>query len=76
MTHSFGFLLFELSLVLGAAKIGGLVAQKMRQPVVLGQLLAGIILGNLSYLGIEFFEGIRHDVGLATLAELGVILLR
>ena len=58
-----------------AAKIGGLVAQKMRQPVVLGELVAGIILGNLTYLGIEFFEGIRRDPGLATLAELGVILL-
>ena len=47
----------------------------MRQPVVLGELVAGIILGNLTYLGIEFFEGIRHDPGLATFAELGVILL-
>jgi Kef-type K+ transport system membrane component KefB len=56
-------------LVLGAAKIGGLVAQKMRQPVVLGGLMAGIILGNLTYLGIEFFEGIRHDPSLATLAS-------
>jgi Kef-type K+ transport system membrane component KefB len=63
------FLLFELSLVLGAAKIGGLVAQKMRQPVVLGELVAGIILGNLTYLGIEFFEGIRNDPGLAILAS-------
>lgn len=72
MTHSFVFLLFELSLVLGAAKIGGLIAQKIRQPVVLGELMAGIILGNLTYLGIEFFEGIRHDRSLATLAELGI----
>jgi Kef-type K+ transport system membrane component KefB len=75
MTHSFVLLLFELSLVLGVAKIGGLVAQKMRQPVVLGELMAGIILGNLTYLGIEFFESIRNDPGLAILAELGVILL-
>ena len=76
MSHSFVFLLFELSLVLGAAKIGGLVAQKMRQPVMLGELMAGIILGNLTYLGIEFFKGIRHDVRLATLVELGFILLQ
>ena len=75
MTHSFVFLLFELSLVLGAAKIGGLAAKKMRQPVVLGELMVGIILGNMAYLGIEFFEGIRHDPSLAILAELGVILL-
>jgi Kef-type K+ transport system membrane component KefB len=75
MTHSFVFLLFELSLVLGAAKIGGLAAQKMRQPAVLGELLAGIILGNLTHLGIDSFASIQHDPGLAMLAELGVILL-
>lgn len=61
MTHSFVFLLFEPSFVLAAAKIGGFVAQKMRQPLVLGELMAGIILGNLNDLGMEFFQAIRHD---------------
>ena len=41
----------------------------MRQPVVLGELVAGVILGNLTYLGIEFFEGIRHDPSLAILGS-------
>jgi Kef-type K+ transport system membrane component KefB len=75
MVHSFVVLLFELSLVLTAAKVGGLVARTIRLPVVLGELGAGVILGNLSLLGLGFFEGIRHDPSLATLAELGVILL-
>lgn len=73
--HSFVFLLFELSLVLTAAKLGGLCARTIRLPVVLGELFAGIVLGNLGLLGGEFFETLKHDQSLATLAELGVILL-
>jgi len=75
MAHSFVVLLFELSLILTAAKLGGLVARRIRLPVVLGELGAGVILGNLALLGIGFFKGIQHDPSLATLAELGVILL-
>ena len=74
-THSFVLLLFELSLVLTAAKLGGLCARTIRLPVVLGELFAGIVLGNLGFLGGEFFETLKHDQSLATLAELGVILL-
>ena len=73
--HSFVVLLFELSLVLTAAKLGGLVARRIRLPVVLGELGAGVVLGNLALVGIGYFEGIRVDPSLATLAELGVILL-
>ena len=75
MEHSFVFLLFELSLVLAAAKIGGLVARSIHLPVVLGELFAGVILGNLTYLGFGFFGEIRNDLSLAILAELGVIIL-
>lgn len=75
MPHSFVVLLFELSLVLTVAKLGGLAARGIRLPEVLGELFAGVILGNLTLLGIGFFEGIQHDPSLATLAELGVILL-
>jgi len=75
MEHSFVFLLFELSLVLTAAKIGGLLARSIHLPVVLGELFAGVILGNMTYLGFGFFEEIRNDLSLAILAELGVIIL-
>jgi len=75
MEHSFVVLLFELSLVLTAAKMGGLAARAIRLPVVLGEIFAGIVLGNLTFTGINFFETIQHDPSLATLAELGVILL-
>jgi Kef-type K+ transport system membrane component KefB len=75
MEHSFVFLLFELSLVLTAAKIGGFVARSIHLPVVLGELFAGVILGNMTYFGFGFFEEIRNDISLAILAELGVIIL-
>ncbi|NIQ38531.1 MAG: cation:proton antiporter [Proteobacteria bacterium] len=75
MVHSFVLLLFELSLVLTAAKLGGLGARTIRLPVVLGELFAGVIVGNLALFGIGFFERIQHDPSLTTLAELGVILL-
>jgi Na+:H+ antiporter len=72
---SFFYLLFELSLILTAAKFGGWVARKIGLPVVLGELFAGVVLGNMTLLGIPLFERIRHDPNVATLAELGVILL-
>jgi Kef-type K+ transport system membrane component KefB len=75
MDHSFVFLLFELSLVLTAAKIGGLVARSVHLPEVLGELFAGVLLGNMAHLGLGFFEQIRNDPSLATLAELGAIIL-
>jgi Kef-type K+ transport system membrane component KefB len=75
MTHPFVFLLFELSLVLAAAKVGGLAAQRLKMPVVLGELFAGVVLGNMIYLRVDYFEAIRYDPSLAILAELGVILL-
>jgi Kef-type K+ transport system membrane component KefB len=73
--HSFVVLLFELSLLLTAAKLGGLAARKLGLSVVLGELFAGVVLGNLGLLGTDFFEVIKHDPSIETLAELGVILL-
>lgn len=51
------------------------MARSIHLPVVLGELFAGVILGNMTYLGIGFFREIRNDVSLAILAELGVIIL-
>jgi Kef-type K+ transport system membrane component KefB len=69
------YLLFELSLILTAAKFGGWGARKIGLPVVLGELFAGVLLGNLTVLGTRVLERIGQDPSVATLAELGVILL-
>jgi len=59
-----------LVLLFGAAKVFGGLAQRIGQPAVLGELLAGVILGA-SVLGLL---DARNDV-FHLLAELGVILL-
>jgi Na+:H+ antiporter len=67
--------LLALAAVLLAAKVGGDIMVRLRQPEVLGELIVGIILGNLTLLGIQAFHFLRQDLVLEILSELGVILL-
>jgi Kef-type K+ transport system membrane component KefB len=59
-----------LASIILAAKLGGELALRLRQPAVLGELLAGVLLGNLGLLG----EAARAPE-IAFAAELGVLLL-
>jgi Kef-type K+ transport system membrane component KefB len=68
-------LLLDLSVVLASAKIAGWLATRLRQPAVLGELLVGILIGNLWLLGFRGLESIKSDPILASLAGLGVIVL-
>jgi Kef-type K+ transport system membrane component KefB len=67
--------LLALTLLLIAAKIGGDGFERIRQPAVLGELLFGVVLGNLSLLGWNGFDFIKHSEVISSLAEIGVILL-
>jgi Kef-type K+ transport system membrane component KefB len=67
--------LIALVVILVAAKIGGDVTTRLRQPAVLGELVAGVVLGNLVLLGLAWFEPIKHDSVIRALAEIGVIIL-
>ena len=67
--------LFGVVIILIAAKLGGELAERVHQPAVLGELLAGVILGNLGLLGYYGLDFIGTNQGIAILAELGVILL-
>ena len=67
--------LLHLSIVLAVAKLGGWAAVRVGQPAVLGELLAGIAVGNLALLGFTGLAGLHEDPILATLASLGVIVL-
>jgi Kef-type K+ transport system membrane component KefB len=67
--------LLGLVVILVAAKVGGEVFERMGQPAVLGELLFGMLLGNLSLLGIGHLEFLQSSVGIEILAQLGVILL-
>ncbi len=63
-----------VAIILIAARVGGLV-ERAHQPPVLGELAVGIVLGNLSLVGIRFFEPLRDDTIVQFLAELGVVIL-
>jgi Kef-type K+ transport system membrane component KefB len=64
-----------LALILVLAKVMGDLFERARQPAVLGELLAGVLVGNLGLLGFDGLAFIAHDEVLAFLAELGVIIL-
>jgi Na+:H+ antiporter len=64
-----------LAIILIGAKVGGDIAARLRQPAVLGELIIGILLGNLALVGYDGLEVIKHDAGIYLLARLGVILL-
>ena len=60
-----------LLVILAAAKIAGDLAVRAGQPAVLGELLAGVALGNLDLLGVGWAEGIASNPTVDSLARLG-----
>ncbi|HUF39060.1 MAG TPA: cation:proton antiporter [Anaerolineales bacterium] len=60
----------DIAIILVGALVGGLVAQRLRQPMILGYIVAGILLGP--YTGGVTVSNV-HDIEL--LAEIGVALL-
>lgn len=73
-THNFASTFLWIAIILLAAKFSSLV-ERFGQPAVLGELVIGVILGNLTLLGLHIFESIKHDSIIAFLAELGVVIL-
>lgn len=73
------FLQFALVLVviIIAAKLGGYISYKLKQPSVLGELIVGIILGPsvLNFLHIPYFTDEHLGESISHLAEVGVLLL-
>ena len=61
-----------IAVILVAAKVGGDLAVRAKQPSVLGELAAGILLGSLP---LSFFRELRTDTGVDMLARIGVLVL-
>ena len=67
--------LLWLAIILLAARLFAPLAQKIGFPAVLGELLLGVVLGNLGLLGFHYFDTIARDPIIMFMAELGVIIL-
>ena len=69
--------LFGVAVLVLAAKLFGKLAKRLGQPAVLGELLVGILLGNLLPLahGRSGFEFVRNDPTLAVLGQVGALIL-
>ncbi len=72
--HYFASTFLWIAVILVFAKLSSLV-ERLGQPAVLGELVIGVVLGNLALLGLHIFEPIKHDSIIAFLAELGVVIL-
>lgn len=75
-------IVLALAIILVLAKVGGDLASRFKQPAVLGELMVGVLLGNLSLLTeavtgtpLRYFETVSTDVHLDMLSRLGVIIL-
>ncbi len=73
--EAIALVLISLPLILMAAKLGGDWFERMRQPAVLGELVCGVILGNLSLFGLHSLDYLKSDEIINVLAQLGVIFL-
>jgi hypothetical protein len=58
-----GPILLGLIIILFAAKLGGDLVERFKQPAVLGELIFGMIIGNLTLIGIDILEPLHRDPG-------------
>jgi Kef-type K+ transport system membrane component KefB len=68
-------ILLGIVVILLAAKLAGALFEALRLPAVLGELLAGVVLGNLALIGITGFQPLSASPILRVLAEIGVLFL-
>ncbi|MDX1662306.1 MAG: cation:proton antiporter [Candidatus Promineifilaceae bacterium] len=79
MAEEFLDFLIALTIIIAAAKLGGYISIRLRQPSVLGELLVGLILGP-TVLDMIHTWPVFHEIDVLSetlflLAELGVIVL-
>ena len=67
--------LIALAVILVAAVLGGDIAVRFGQPAVLGELVAGVIVGNLGRWGPHGFAFIAHDPTVDILSRIGALIL-
>ena len=72
LTEKMTLLALQVGLILFAAKLGGMLAVRVKLPSVLGELAAGIVIGPWALGGIGFGSGLFQN-GLFRGAELRAV---
>ena len=67
--------LIGIGVILFVAKLAGELFERLGQAAVLGELVSGIVLGNLGLIGIHAVEPLKTNDVITALAEIGVIIL-
>lgn len=67
--------LVGVAVILIAAKLGGELFERLGQPAVLGELISGIVIGNLVLVGFSGAEPLKTNEIISALAEIGVVIL-
>jgi Kef-type K+ transport system membrane component KefB len=69
--------ILAIGLLIGAARLGGLVSKRLGQPGVLGELLVGVLLGPtlINFFHLSWFTDEHLGDQIIHLAELGVVFL-
>jgi Kef-type K+ transport system membrane component KefB len=75
MPHGVAPMLILLAVIVVGTKLAGELCERLRLPAVVGELLAGVVLGNLRFLGGPDLRALVSDGAFLLLAELGAILL-
>ena len=68
-------ILAALVLMLLGARLGGSLAERLGQPAVLGELAAGIVIGNLALMGVHGLDGLADLDAIQMFAQIGVLFL-
>lgn len=64
-----------LVVIIVAAKVGGELMGRLGQPPVLGELLMGVVLGNLNLFGVTLLDPLKNSSPIRVFAEIGAVLL-
>jgi Kef-type K+ transport system membrane component KefB len=67
--------LLGIAVMLLLGKLGGELFERFKQPTVLGELIGGIVLGNLVLFGFNGAEPLKTNEVIGAIAEVGVIIL-
>ncbi len=69
-------ILLGMIIILLTAKLGGELFERMDQPAVLGELIGGVIIGNIAlFTGFTYFEFLKGNEIISVISELAVIIL-